>query len=430
MSQFKRRTSYQFGHLQREPRKRGPDIWVYRYLKIENGRKSRPKFKVGTVEKLPTELDAQRACEALRMQINAECAVQTDYTVRGLVDRYIEEILRPCLEVSIGQEQADSAFMSYHCAKSYRSALEKYVLPRWETYRLVEFTRAATRALVERWFRELLRSAENPKGLAPKTVRSIYGVMRLAFKFSVKWGYLEFNPLSDKRVELPRGSTKRLKKAPQLTPAQFFYLLTLFTSREKLAVAFAGWLGPRISEAFGLQWSDIDFDRAVVSFTRGFVHGRITPLKTEASRTDMPIPEEVVQLLREWRLGTPFNQPSDWVFASEYTKGRRPIWPAQLMKAHIQPVAVKAGFPKISWHSFRHTVSAWGKEAGLELEEIKTLLRHENISTTSQIYGQMEIEAKRRIQDRLIGFVKRQAESESPVPTAEGAVRGHLLPGA
>ena len=180
--------------------------------------------------------------------------------------------------------------MSYHCAKSYKSALEKYVLPRWETYRLVEFTRAATRALVERWFRELLRSAENPKGLAPKTVRSIYGVMRIAFKFSVKWGYLEINPLSDKRVELPRGSTKRLKKAPQLTPAQFFYLLTLFTSREKLAVAFAGWLGPRISEAFGLQWSDIDFDRAVVSFTRGFVHGRITPLKTEASRTDMPIP--------------------------------------------------------------------------------------------------------------------------------------------
>jgi hypothetical protein len=270
MNQFRRRTSYQFGHLQLEPRKRGPDVWVYRYLKIENGRKSRPKFKIGTVEKLPTELDAQRACEALRMQINAECAVQTDYTVRGLVDRYIEEILKPCLEVSIGQEQGDSAFMSYHCAKSYRSALEKYVLPRWETYRLVEFTRAATRALVERWFRELLRSAENPKGLAPKTVRSIYGVMRIAFKFSVKWGYLELNPLSDKRVELPRGSTKRLKKAPQLTPAQFFYLLTLFTSREKLAVAFAGWLGPRISEAFGLQWGDIDFDRAVCDF-----HSRI-----------------------------------------------------------------------------------------------------------------------------------------------------------
>ena len=35
----------------------------------------------------------------------------------------------------------------------------------------------------------------------------------------------------------------------------------------------------------------------------------------------MPIPDEVVQLLRDWRLSTPYNQPSDWVFASEYTKG-------------------------------------------------------------------------------------------------------------
>jgi hypothetical protein len=109
---------------------------------------------------------------------------------------------------------------------------------------------------------------------------------------------------------------------------------------------------------------------------------------------------------------TPFNQDSDWVFASPHTKGRRPVWPAQLLKAHIQPTAVKAGFPKIGWHSFRHTVSAWGKEAGLELEEVKTLLWHENISTASQIYGEMEVEAKRRIQQKLIGYVTDQAKAD------------------
>jgi hypothetical protein len=30
----------------------------------------------------------------------------------------------------------------------------------------------------------------------------------------------------------------------------------------------------------------------------------------------------------------------------------------------------------------------------------------------------------------LIGFVKRQAEAEGPLKTAEDGVRGHLLPGA
>ena len=60
----------------------------------------------------------------------------------------------------------------------------------------------------------------------------------------------------------------------------------------------------------------------------------------------------------------------------------------------VSPRGVTPGFQRgIGWHSFRHTVSAWGKEAGLQLEDVKTLLRHENIATTSDIYGDLGLEA-------------------------------------
>jgi integrase len=75
-------------------------------------------------------------------------------------------------------------------------------------------------------------------------------------------------------------------------------------------------------------------------------------------------------------------------------------------------VALSAGLPSIGWHSFRHTVSAWGKEAGLELENVKTLLWHEDIATTSNVYGDLGMDAKRRIQQRLVEFVKQQAEAQ------------------
>jgi len=88
----------------------------------------------------------------------------------------------------------------------------------------------------------------------------------------------------------------------------------------------------------------------------------------------------------------------------------------EMLKDYIQPMAAKAGLPKIGWHSFRHTVSAWGKKAGFTLEEVKTLLRHENIATTSQIYGVPQIEAKRGLQRRLVEFVKQQAELEGWKP--------------
>jgi integrase len=92
-------------------------------------------------------------------------------------------------------------------------------------------------------------------------------------------------------------------------------------------------------------------------------------------------------------------------------------------------VAVKAGFPKIGWHRFRHTVSAWGKEAGFTLEEVKTLLRHENIMTTSQVYGVPRLAAKRHLQQLLVEYVKQQAAGEGWKPNV-GVGTALLLPAA
>ena len=411
MSELKRRSIYQYGTLVPESRKRGPSVWAYRFLQSVNGKRRRRKVILGTMEQLPTRMDAERACEHLRLAANKEESTRTSPTMRGLVDRYIREVLQPCLEVPLGGEQDEARPMSFQNAKSYRSTLNKYVLPRWEKCRVEQFEEAEVRAGVEEWLRSLQRSSRNPNGLAPKTVRSVFNVMRLAFKFSVKWGYLAHNPLDGKRVELPRGSSKRSRNPVQLTASEFFKLCSLLGVREKLAVSFAGWLGTRVSEAFGLRWEDLDLNAGVVTFHRGFVQGRITPLKTEASRTNMALPEDVLESLRAWRSVTAFNKDADWVFASPHTKGRRPFWPGEFMKSHVLPVALKAGLPRIGWHSFRHTLSAWAKQV-LGLEEAKTLLRHEDVATTSNIYGQFELQVKRQLQQRLVKYVKKQAEAQ------------------
>ena len=412
MTQMKRRSTYQFGTLVPEPRKRGPNVWTYRYFEFEDGKKRRRKTIVGTLEQYPTRVAAERACEHLRLVANSEANNPECPSMGGLIDRYVDEILRPCIDVPVGGVQDSAARMSVHCAKSYRSILNRWVAPRWGTYQLHRFNKPETRAAIEEWFLSLWRSEKNPKGLAPKTVRSISNAMRLTFKFAVKWGYLNENPMAEKRVELPRGSTKRQKEPIQLMAGDFFGLLSRLPLLAKLAVAFAGWLGPRISEAFGLKWHDLDFIRGTVSFRRGFVQGRITPLKTSASRANLPIPDDVLELLRRWQECTAYRAGTDWVFASPYTKGQRPFWPGQLLKTQVKPIAVEAGLPNIGWHSFRHTVSAWAKEAGLELEDVKTLLRHEDIATTSNIYGDLGMEAKRRIQQKLVAFVREQAHTQ------------------
>jgi integrase len=179
----------------------------------------------------------------------------------------------------------------------------------------------------------------------------------------------------------------------------------------RLAVAISGWLGTRFSEAFGLKWMDMDFTRKRVSFIRGVSQGRITRLKNKASRTDQPVPDEVLKLLRKWRTLTPYSAPDDWVFASPFTQGKRPYWPAALMANHIRPLLRELGFPEIGWHGLRHSMSAWAKGAGFHRDQITTLLRQDTLEMAS-VYGEMDIEPKRQLQQRLVKYIKLQAKKK------------------
>src|ERR1035438_2812942 len=55
-----RRTRYQQGSVQREKRRNGPDVWVYRWYEVgSDGASKYRKAIVGTVLTLPTEVAAR-----------------------------------------------------------------------------------------------------------------------------------------------------------------------------------------------------------------------------------------------------------------------------------------------------------------------------------------------------------------------------------
>ena len=352
----------------------------------------------------------ERGCEHLRLSANQETVNLECPTMGGLIDRYIEQVLRPCIDVPLGGVQDSASPISFQCAKSYSLNAQPVGPSPLGELSALGFQQAGG-AGDDRGMAAFLVALAQERQRAGAQNRSL-DLERDEARVQVcgQVGLPQTRTPWAKSESSCRAARPSVRNRPvQLTAAQFFLLLTRLGPCEKVAVAFAGWLGPRISEAFGLKWQDLDLSLGVVSFRQGCVQGRITPLKTEASRTNLPMPGEVLELLHRWRSVSIHRAPDDWVFASPYTKGKRPFWPAQLLKAHIKPIALAAGLPNIGWHSFRHTVSAWGKEAGLELEEVKTLLRHENLATTSEVYGDLGMEAKRRIQQQLVNFVKQQA---------------------
>ena len=394
-SQQERRLRYQNGTLERMARKGGPDVWTYRWVERDAGRRRR--VRLGTVKELRTMQAVKQAADGHRLTANRECDVVPQILMSAVLDRYEREFVTPCANAPLGA--VDEGRISTLTAKAYRSYLRRWIRPRWGKYVIGELAKPQLRSAMEAWLAELIESGK----LAPKTVRSIGSMMRLTFRQAVKWGYLDQNPMNF--VDLPQGSTRRKEKPRTLSPAEYLKLLKLFGPRERLAIQIAGWLGTRRSEGFGLKWQDVDLKRGVITFRQGFVSGRISQLKTEASRAEISIPTEVRDSLIAWKKQTPCNAPGDWVFASPATNGRRPFWPDSMLAKYIRPAAEAAGFGKIGWHTFRHSLSAWGKEA-LKLEETKELLRHSNIQTTSDIYGGLSLAAKRAAQERLLKFVR------------------------
>src|SRR5271168_44786 len=83
-----RRTRYQQGSVQREKRRSGPDVWIFRWREIgPDGKGKQRKAIVGTVTTLLTEASALKAAQALRIDANQ----QTPHAESG--PRKIDELV-------------------------------------------------------------------------------------------------------------------------------------------------------------------------------------------------------------------------------------------------------------------------------------------------------------------------------------------------
>jgi len=95
----------------------------------------------------------------------------------------------------------------------------------------------------------------------------------------------------------------------------------------------------RQSEIFGLKWGDIDFDQRAMSVTRSIVYGVVGPYKTESSQKPVPLHSSVAECLMEWKRHSAYTKSEDWLFASRWQRGRKPIQGQAVLRKHIRPVA-------------------------------------------------------------------------------------------
>jgi integrase len=207
-----------------------------------------------------------------------------------------------------------------------------------------------------------------------------------------EWVSAQTNPMSLFSLE---GATKREETPGILTVKEFQKILALAPGERYKAMFLAAMcLGLRVSEIMALKWEDFDFDGGLVQIRRAVVEGHVDQVKTIHSEKPLPLDPLLAQTFQAWRKQTPYSEPDDWVFPTG--AGENPYAASTVQTRVLIPIGktMRLDF-SLGWHTFRHSYKSWMDQGGVSFSIQRDLMRHADIRTTMQVYGQVRMEELR-----------------------------------
>jgi integrase len=287
---------------------------------------------------------------------------------------------------------------------------------------------------------------------APKTKGHVKAIMHRLYEKAMLWEIVEWQRNPMELVEI-KGISKRQKKPIVLTVEQYYLLLALIPQPYRIMVIVAQCTGLRAEEVLALEWQDIGFENLSMKVVRAVVHGRVKVVKTEYSEDELPLDPDFAAVLLDWKLesekrakeeGKTQLTGSDLLFPSTAT-GRH-FHTAPIQQDYIRPAGCclvacpKCGagagvwcqqegktpnggrlplheerwesagkYDGVGWHTFRHTYRSWLDDTGAPVGVQQKLMRHAQVSTTMNVYGNALMGAKREANSKVVRMVLRSA---------------------
>jgi integrase len=314
---------------------------------------------IGTRRELPTKTAARLAAKTLHDEMVRQAAkvVPPAVTVASIVEQYQNERMPT----------------RYSTRRSYNAWLRNHVVPRWGAGAIADLQPRP----VELWLASLPLSA--------RSRADIRGMLSRLCDFAMWSGTIATgrNPMSLVRVP---GASKRSRDPRSLTVEEFQRFVPLLREPFRTIAVLSVSLGLRISECLGLQWSDVDWLAAKLSIRRAVIRNHVGDCKTIGSRRALPLATEIVATLRAWKTASQFGGCDDWIFASPSRLGRVP-WSYDATLRAFKCAAASAGIGNLGTHTMRHSFRSWLDAVGTSMAVQQKLMRHADIRTTMNIYG-------------------------------------------
>ena len=288
--------------------------------------------------------------------------------------------------------------------RSYESRLKNHIVPRWGHCSILELQAMP----VEDWINSL--------DLASRTKGAIRALIHALWKYAI-WARMvdvEKNPIDEVSIE---GSSLREKSFQSLTVEEGRAFLEHLSRQPFRSIALVCLcLGLRISECLALHWCDVDWISRKLRISRSIVRQHVDKPKTKHSRKPLPIDAGMISILQQWRQTADFKADSDWIFASPSKLGRLP-WSDDQVRREFRKAAQRAGIkfdPEAIFgtHSMRNSFRSWLDAAGASLSVQRKLLRHADIRTTMNIYGDVVTDEMAKAQSEVTAMALNGSQAD------------------
>lgn len=265
-------------------------------------------------------------------------------------------------------------------------------------------------------------------GVVANTVIHYHALLRRAFQQAFKEERIDANPFD--RVGRPK---KNKFHGENYTQEELLTLLHLARGDVIYpAILLAGAMGLRRSEALGVRWSRIDWEKRTVLLDTKIVEYRengkkkvepVEEMKNKSSRRTLPLPDPVVEMLqvqkehrevyRKMFQGSYSTQYLDYVCVNQLGELLRPSY----VTDHFRELLEKYGLRHIRFHDLRHTFASLLINQDVPLINVSNFLGHSDLSTTANIYAHLD-KASKQASAAVISDIL-QGENQHAQPKGE-----------
>ena len=243
------------------------------------------------------------------------------------------------------------------------------------------------------------------KTVSPGTVIHYHANIHKALKYAVKMDLIPFNPAD--KVERPK---KQRYIADYYRQEELERLLEASKDHPySLLIQMTAFYGLRRSEALGLKWDAIDFERGTISVIRTVttitLDGKQTEIeqqsaKTKSSLRTLPLigsfreyflQVKEAQELNKQICGNCYNHEYDgFVFVDELGERMR----ANYLTSAFPNFLENHGLRRMRFHDLRHSCASLLLANGVPLKHIQEWLGHSDFTTTANIYAHLDYKSK------------------------------------